>query len=118
MADDADMTDWKADELMMGGDGPGFGESGFILNEPADPLSLDVDLEMSNRAMERHFDFDSAASSPSPLGTGATAFGVSETRGVTFDTPHGGSTKPNGRFGHHSKMNSVSKKCCRRCIAY
>ncbi|KZF20745.1 hypothetical protein L228DRAFT_240505 [Xylona heveae TC161] len=69
MMEDADMSDWKPDELMMGGDGASliFDGHGFSLHGDANPLSLDTDLEMSNKAMENHFDFDSATSSPSPV---------------------------------------------------
>ena len=36
---------------------------------PMDGFSMDPDLEVSNKAMDAAFDFESAASSPSPLKT-------------------------------------------------
>jgi hypothetical protein len=69
MADDLDMAGWKDDDMMTGQDGPAF--AGFpVLTNSSNPLELDPDFANSNKAMENDFDFDSAASSPSPLGLG------------------------------------------------
>ncbi|KAI9858512.1 MAG: hypothetical protein M1813_006453 [Trichoglossum hirsutum] len=61
-------------EVMGGGDGPGFASYSDLVDfspigGPSGPPALLPDVEMSNRDMENHFDFESAASSPSPLGT-------------------------------------------------
>ncbi|KAI9785494.1 MAG: hypothetical protein M1839_009235 [Geoglossum umbratile] len=59
-------------QLTMGGGGPGFAgysDLGDISLGRPNELATHTDVEMSNRDMENHFDFDSAASSPSVLGT-------------------------------------------------
>ncbi|KAI9894821.1 MAG: hypothetical protein M1814_000040 [Vezdaea aestivalis] len=92
MAEDADMADWKPDELMMGEDGLNFG--GFTATPNAsNPLQLDQDFERSNTLMENDFDFDSAASSPSPYGPkSASARRRLQSRDLTI--PYRGSPKP------------------------
>ncbi|KAH0542604.1 hypothetical protein FGG08_003012 [Glutinoglossum americanum] len=59
-------------EITMSGDGSGFADySGLVdfssIGGPNHQMTLPPDVEMSNRDMENHFDFESAASSPSPL---------------------------------------------------
>lgn len=44
-------------------------DSSFPAMDGPAPLSMETDLETSNEAMNSTFDFDSAASSPSPFGT-------------------------------------------------
>ncbi|KAI9836271.1 MAG: hypothetical protein M1819_001608 [Sarea resinae] len=91
MMDDAELNDWKTDDITMGEEGGPFGPSGHgipFMGMASGLLSLDSDFETSNKAMENHFDFESAASSPSPMGAGETA-GAS---------PRGPATGPDVRY--------------------
>jgi hypothetical protein len=58
--------DWTTADGMQNGDDPLFGLDDAAL-PPLDPLT-DPDFTMSNQTMANDFDFDSAASSPSPFG--------------------------------------------------
>lgn len=90
------MNDWKVDDLMMGGDGPGFGNFDTprfpSMEGNLDPLGMDPDFESSNKAMETHFDFDSAASSPSPLGYESANLSQSMPQ-PNYNMPYRGSPK-------------------------
>ena len=106
MADDADMGDWKADDMMQGNEAqnyPGF--DGTI-----NPSAMDANFGFSDKAMENDFDFDSAASSPSPLGIGPVEMDSPEMPTIKYDTPRVKNsamlkTKINK---NHNKANSVS----------
>ena len=108
MTDDVDMSEWKVDDLMTGGDGPTFGAFGgsFLAGTP-DPLGVDPDFESSNKAMENHFDFESAASSPSPVGAGATSQSSSARLGNTFDMPYRDSPRMQRTYNRPSHISSV-----------
>ncbi|KAI9774841.1 MAG: hypothetical protein M1840_000057 [Geoglossum simile] len=78
MVEDTDLFG----QPTMGGDEPVFaGYSDFSdisIGGPNGQLTMNADVEMSNRDMENHFDFDSAASSPNAFGaTGNHHSGVS-----------------------------------------
>jgi hypothetical protein len=109
MMDDQDMSDWKADDLMMGGDGPNFAGFGMgdsditMFGGAAESLKVDPETELSNRVMESHFDFESAASSP--IGTGAPGGGKrkhSDARVFPATRPTHLPFNPNAHFGSRS----------------
>lgn len=114
MADDTDMGDWKVDDMMTGGDVPNY--SGFMgsglstFNGTIDPSKMSKHtFDFSDKSMENDFDFESAASSPSPFATGQSSQMDSlEMSAVRFDTPAKNSPKLKTEF-RHQKANSVSE---------
>ncbi len=109
MTDEKDGNVWRPDELMVGGDDPTFGldNTGFpSLGGLSDPLSMEPDYEMSNKTMESHFDFDSAASSPSPFDASI----LSETNPIgtaKIDWSYRRTQKPGNKFGPGGSMLPV-----------
>jgi hypothetical protein len=103
MMADADMVDWKVDEMMTGGDGAHFGGFDGTIN----PSSMNNAFGFNDKAMENDFDFDSAASSPSPFGAGPVDMESPEMPTIKYDTPRKSSPKVKTKFGHHAKVNSV-----------
>ena len=76
-----------------------------------------TDVDFSNRAMECHFDFDSAASSPSPFSDTKPAFRFSSTRSIKMpyrSSPNAGLTNGFGPYPPVSKVSHCWKKCVRR----
>ena len=61
----------------------------------------------NDKAMENDFDFDSAASSPSPFRAGPVDMESPEMPTIKYDTPRKSSPKVKTKFGHHAKVNSV-----------
>lgn len=100
MMADADMSDWKADEMMTGGEEVQFAGYDGTIN----PTSMNA-FGFSDQAMENDFDFDSAASSP--FGPGAADMESPEMPTIKYDTPRRHSPKIRTKPGHHAKMNSV-----------
>lgn len=111
MADDTDMKDWKVDDMMTGGDVPnysGFTSSAF--NGTIDPSKMSKStFDFSDKSMENDFDFDSAASSPSPF-TIAQSIQMDspEMPTIRYDNPAKNSPKIKTKF-RHNKMNSVCR---------
>jgi len=103
MMADTDMSDWKVDEMMTGGDGPHFGGFDGTIN----PSSMNNAFGFNDKAMENDFDFDSAASSPSPFGAGPVDMESPEMPTIKYDTPRKSSPKVKTKIGHHAKINSV-----------
>lgn len=114
---DTTMTDgevgsgWRPDDLMVGGDDQSYGlnNTGFpSLGGLSDPLLMDTDYEISNRTMENHFDFDSAASSPSPF----DAAGLSTSNSIgavkNIDLSYQRTHRPGDKFGYSGRMLPVS----------
>jgi hypothetical protein len=101
MMADADMNDWKADEMMTGGEGVQFAGYDGTIN----PSSMNNAFGFSDQAMENDFDFDSAASSP--FGPGAVDMESPEMPTIKYDTPRRHCPKMRTKPGHHAKMNSV-----------
>jgi hypothetical protein len=102
MMADADMGDWKVDEMMIGGDTAHFGFDGTV-----NPSSMNNAYGFNDKAMENDFDFDSAASSPSPFGAGPAEMESPEMPTIRYDTPRKSSPKVKTKVGHHAKVNSV-----------
>jgi hypothetical protein len=110
MADDTDMGDWKVDDMIRGNDEPNFGGYDGTIN----PSSMDANFGFSDKTMENDFDFESAASSPSPFGIGPVDMESPEMPTIRYDTPRGKNshilkTKFNK---NHNKVNSVSYSQC------
>ena len=72
----------------------------------SDNSSPATDVDLSNRAMECHFDFDSAASSPSPFSDTKPAFNPSSIRSIKM--PYRFS--PNVGFTHGLRPSPVVSK--------
>lgn len=97
MADGVHMNPWKDDDPMLGLVEP----NGNFL---ASNLPAETNFELSNRAMENDFDFDSAASSPSPYATTLTLGPMTNNSARDFAVPYRAS--PNQI--RNSKASSVS----------
>ena len=79
-----------------------------IEDQASDKSSPATDVDLSNRAMERHFDFDSAASSPSPFADTKPAFKPSSVRSIKMpyrSSPNGG---PSHGLGPYQAVSKVS----------
>lgn len=100
MADGVHMNPWKDDDPMLGVVEPNIS---FL----ASNLPVETNFELSNRAMENDFDFDSAASSPSPYATTLTSGHIANNTARDFAVPY--RTSPNQV--RNSKASSVSRKC-------
>ncbi|KAE8449723.1 hypothetical protein EG329_007498 [Mollisiaceae sp. DMI_Dod_QoI] len=103
MADDTDMGDWKGED-MISGDAPSFG--GFDGTGTINPSAMNTNFEFSDKTMENDFDFDSAASSPSPFGTRPTQMESPEMPTIKYDTPRKHSPLLKTKAKSHNKANS------------
>ncbi|KAI9819793.1 MAG: hypothetical protein M1832_003868 [Thelocarpon impressellum] len=109
MTDDADMSEWKVDELMTGGDGPTFGGfGGRFLPVSSDTLAGDADFESSNKVMENHFDFESAASSPGPLDAAAGVPSHASKPANSFKVPYREAEPMHDAYLRDGQMSSAS----------
>jgi hypothetical protein len=104
MADDMDMGDWKAEDMVAGNDASGFGEYGGTI----DPSAMNSSYGFSDKTMENDFDFDSAASSPSRFGIGPVEMESPEMPTIKYDTPKNNSPMLRTKIKNHNKANSVS----------
>ncbi|KAF6237911.1 hypothetical protein HO173_004112 [Letharia columbiana] len=76
----------------------------------SDKSSPATDVDLSNRAMECHFDFDSAASSPSPFSDTKPSFKPSSVRSIKMPyrcSPNAGFTHG---FGPHPAVSKSSRE--------
>lgn len=105
MGDDTDMGDWKVED-MISGDVPNFG--GFDGTGTINPSTMNNNFEFSDKTMENDFDFDSAASSPSPFGVRAVEMESPEMPTIKYDTPRKHSPLVKTKTKSHNKVNSVS----------
>lgn len=117
---DTTMTDgkvgleWRSDDVMVGADDPSYGLDSNVfpsLGGLPDPLSMEPDYELSNKTMENHFDFDSAASSPSPFDSGGvsapSSIGAVKNMDLSYQRTH----RPGNKFGYSGRMLPVSALC-------
>jgi len=102
MADDMDMGDWKADNIVRGNDGISFGVYDGTIN----PSAMDTNFEFSDKTMENDFDFDSAASSPSAFGLRPVEMESPEMPTIKYDTPRKNNPMIKTKFRSHNKANS------------
>lgn len=120
MTDGKDNQMWGADDVMAGGEDPSYAldNTGFpSLGGLSDPLSMDGDYDMSNKAMENHFDFDSAASSPSPFDAGIASGASSVGAGKSTELPFQRSLRAGNSIRYNGRMLPVSdnvSRCCHR----
>lgn len=112
MVDDGDMSDWKADDLMTGGDGPGYGLIEGAAMTPfdgtVDPTAIHDTFNFNDKSMENVFDFESAASSPTPYGTAPASITSPEAPSIKYERDSKKSPKLKARFKRHAKADSVS----------
>lgn len=114
MVDDTDMKDWKVDDMMTGGDVPnysGFAGSGLQqFNGTIDPSKMSkMSFDFTDKSMENDFDFESAASSPSPFAVGQTSQVDSpEMPTIRYDKPVKNSPRLKTQFRQHKANSSVS----------
>ena len=87
--------------------------SADVEDQVSDKSSSATDVDLSNRAMECHFDFDSAASSPTPFSDTQVAFKSGSVRSIKM--PYRSSTKAGFThgFGSYPLVSKVS--CWRNC---
>lgn len=103
MADDADMGDWKMEE--MGNDASTYGAFDGTIN----PASMNTNFDFNDKSMENDFDFESAASSPSPFGIGPVDMDSPEMPTIKHDTPRKTSPPMKKKINtNHHKAASVS----------
>jgi hypothetical protein len=100
---DTERVNWNTDEMMTGGEGGQFGGFDGTIN----PSTMSNTFGFNDKVMENDFDFDSAASSPTPFGAGPVAMESPEMPTIKYDTPRKSSPKFKLKGGHHAKMNSV-----------
>lgn len=104
MADDEDMGMWKTEEARVGKDGPGFGTFDGTIN----PASMNTNFEFNDKTMENDFDFESAASSPSPFGTGPADMESSDMTTIKYEPHSKRSPMPKAKVNrNHNKAHSV-----------
>ena len=80
-----------------------------VEDQASDKSSPATDVDFSNRAMECHFDFDSAASSPSPFSDTKPVFNPSSVRSIKMpyrSSPNAGFTHG---FGPYPGMSKVGR---------
>jgi hypothetical protein len=110
MMADEEMADWKVDDMMgelTDVNDPSMGLEPF--DGTIDPTSMDNNYHFTDKSMENDFDFESAASSPSPFGTGPVELNSPEMPTIRHDTPRKHSPATKSRFNkNHVKANSVS----------
>jgi hypothetical protein len=105
MNDDTDMGDWKAEDIMAGNDTSAFGGYGGTI----DPAAMNNNYGgFSDKTMENDFDFESAASSPSPFAIGPVEMDSPEMPMIKYDTPKKNSLVSKAKSKNHNKANSVS----------
>jgi len=102
MGEDAEMGDWKVEDMMTGNDMTGFGGYGTI-----DPSTMTNNFEFSDKSMENDFDFESAASSPSPFGMKAVDMGSPEMPIIKHDAPRKHSPMMRTKSKTHKPAHSV-----------
>jgi hypothetical protein len=109
MADDTDMGDWKAEDMIAGNDASAFGGYGGTI----DPSAMNNNYGFSDKTMENDFDFDSAASSPNRFGIGPVEMESPEMPTIKYDTPKNNSPMLRTKIKNHNKANSVrnSSQC-------
>ncbi|KAF4633255.1 hypothetical protein G7Y89_g4860 [Cudoniella acicularis] len=102
MAEDADMGDWKMEDLVGGNDASGY--SGF--DGTINPSKMSTNFDFNDKSMENDFDFESAASSPSPFGIGLVDMDSPEMPTIKRDTPRKTSPMLKTKLKNHNKANS------------
>ncbi|RFU26119.1 hypothetical protein B7463_g10208, partial [Scytalidium lignicola] len=109
MADDTGLTSWKVDDLGSQTDVANFAGYDGTIN----PNSMDHTFEFNDKTMENDFDFDSAASSPSPFGTGSVDMESPEMSAMKYEAPSKRSVMLESRSrnrksnSQHSRTHSV-----------
>ncbi|KAE9372055.1 hypothetical protein N431DRAFT_482923 [Stipitochalara longipes BDJ] len=103
MMDDTDMGDWKAEDMIAGNDPTSFGSYGGTIN----PSAMNNNYGgFSDKTMENDFDFESAASSPSPFAIGPVEMNSPEMSTIKYNTPKQNSAMSKTKFRNHNKANS------------
>lgn len=105
MADDLDMGDWKADDMIRGNGETNFGGYDGTIN----PSAMDTNYEFSDKTMENDFDFESAASSPSAFGIRPVDMESPEMPTIKHDFPRKHNPVVKSKFKNHNKANSVGQ---------
>ena len=101
MMADTDMGDWKVEDSMLSNDAQNYG----VFDGTINPATMS-NFEFSDKTMENDFDFESAASSPSPFAIGSVD--SPEMPIIKHDTPRRHSPMLKSKFKSHDKRNSVS----------
>lgn len=81
-----------------------------IEDQTSDKSSPATDVDLSNRAMECHFDFDSAASSPSPFSDTKPAFKSSSVRSIKMPYRSSPTTRLTHGYGSYPAVSKVSRR--------
>jgi hypothetical protein len=106
MADDTEMGDWKMEDMVGGNDLSSFGAFDGTIN----PASMTNNFEFNDKSMENDFDFESAASSPSPFGIGPADSPEMPT--IKYDTPRKNSPllKNKGNKNHKKSVSCTGEE--------
>ncbi|KAK6583683.1 hypothetical protein PZA11_003413 [Diplocarpon coronariae] len=99
MMTDTDLGDWKMQDSMLCNDARSYGGFDGTIN-PAEMSNF----EFNDKTMENDFDFESAASSPSPFGIGQVD--SPEMLVIKQDTPKRHSAMVTSKFTNRDKRNS------------
>lgn len=102
--EDAEMGDWKMED-MINGNGNGMnGYSNF--DGTINPSSMNNNFEFSDKSMENDFDFESAASSPSPFGVKPVDMESPEMPTIRHEQPRKHTPAPKTKFKNHRPAHS------------
>ena len=104
MADDTDMGDWKVEDMIAVNEAQNFGAHDGTIN----PSTMSTNFGFNDKTMENDFDFESAASSPSPFTSGKSVnIDSPEMPTIRYDTPRKYSSMAKAKSKHHHKASSV-----------
>ena len=99
---------------VLAGDGD-VAMSGILIganmeDRASDKSSPATDMDLSNRAMECHFDFDSAASSPTPFSDTKSTFKSSSVRSIKMPYRSSANASLTHGCGHYPVVSKVSHR--------
>lgn len=94
-----DLGQWPNDELMGGTDAEQY------FGGTIDPSSMTTDYDFNDKTMENDFDFESAASSPSPFNTTAATMNSPDMPTIKHEAPSRDSPKLKNRYQHAARAS-------------
>lgn len=95
-----DLVAWPNDEVMGDNDGPAY------FNGTIDPSSMSNGFSFTDKSMENDFDFESAASSPSPFNTTIANIGSPDMPIIKHENTNKSSPKLKAKYQHKAKASA------------